>query len=152
MMTSFLDVKELAQCIQAAYPDAVEEQTATQLWIKPSLIADVCRLLREDTGLKLEYLNSISAVDYIDHFELIYLLTSFEHNHSAFVKARVPGRDGPEAPSVIDIWPGADYQEREIWDLMGVRFDGHPNMKRIMLWEGFEGHPLRKDFQDSVEY
>lgn len=151
-MTSFLDVVDLARHIQAAFPDSVEEQTASHLWIRPTLIADVCRFLREDPGLKLEYLNSISAVDYIDHFELIYLMTSFEYNHSAFLRARVPGRGEPEVPSVIDVWPGADYQEREIWDLMGVRFDGHPNMKRILLWEGFPGHPLRKDFQDSVEY
>ena len=152
MMTSFLDVGDLVGHIQAAYPDSVEEQTASHLWIKPDLIADVCRYLKEDPELKLEYLNSISAVDYIDHFELIYLMTSFEHNHSVFLRARVPGRGEPEVPSVIDIWPGADYQEREIWDLMGVRFEGHPNMKRILLWEGFPGHPLRKDFQDAVEY
>ncbi len=152
MMTSFLDVGELARHIQAAYPDSVEDQTASHLWIKAPLIADVCRYLKEEPELKLEYLNSISAVDYIDHFELIYLMTSFEFNHSVFLRARVPGRGEPEVPSVIGIWPGADYQEREIWDLMGVRFDGHPNMKRILLWEGFPGHPLRKDFQDTVEY
>lgn len=152
MMTRFLDGEELARKIQIAYPNVVEEHAPSWLWIKPNSIPDVTRFLKEDPALKLGYLNSISAVDYIDHFELVYLLTSFEYNHSAFVKARVHGRDEPSVPSVIEIWPGADYQEREIWDLMGVRFEGHPNMKRLMLWEGFVGHPLRKDFEDTVEY
>ena len=59
---------------------------------------------------------------------------------------RLYGREEPELPSVISVWRGADLQEREVWDLMGIRFEGHPNMKRIMLWERFPGHPHRKDF------
>ena len=152
MMTRVLDGGELAQRIQETYPGVVEDHVSSWLWVTPQSIPDVTRFLKEDSEFKLDYLNSISAVDYIDHFELVYLLTSFEHNHTATVKARVQGRGEPSIPSVIDIWPGADFQEREIWDLMGVRFEGHPNMKRIMLWEGFEGHPLRRDFQDTVEY
>ena len=66
--------------------------------------------------------------------------------HTAIIKARVYGREAPSLPSVYHVWRGADLQEREVWDLMGVRFEGHPNMKRILLWEGFEGHPLRKDY------
>ena len=62
------------------------------------------------------------------------------------MRSRIYGREEPTAPSVVGVWQGADFQEREIWDLMGVHFTGHPNMKRIMLWEGFAGHPLRKDF------
>ena len=62
------------------------------------------------------------------------------------LKTKVFERDEPTVPSVSDIWKGADLQEREVYDLMGVRFEGHPNLKRIMLWEGFDGHPLRKDF------
>ena len=88
-----------------------------------------------------------SAVDYIDHFEVVYHLTSLPKNASAVVKTRVGlGRTDASVPSVVPIWRGADYQEREVWDLMGIRFEGHPNHKRIMLWEGFPGHPLRKDY------
>ena len=152
MMTRVLDGGQLAQRIQGTYPGVVEEHTSSWVWVAPQSIPDVTRFLKEDPDLKLDYLNSISAVDFIDHFELVYLLTSFEYNHSASVKARVHGRGEPSVPSVIDIWPGADFQGREIWDLMVVRFEGHPNMKRLMLWEGFEGHPLRRDFQDTVEY
>jgi NADH-quinone oxidoreductase subunit C len=85
-------------------------------------------------------------VDYYDYFELVYQLTSLENNHSLVVKTRCYGRENLTVPSVVSLWRGADYQEREIFDLIGISFEGHPNMKRIVLWEGFVGHPLRKDF------
>jgi len=110
------------------------------------MVADVAGFLKSDENLDFNFLNSISAVDYIDHFEVVYHLTSLNKQHTAIVKARLNGRDDLSLPSVYHLWRGADFQEREIWDLMGIRFDGHPNLKRIMLWEGFEGHPLRKDY------
>ena len=116
------------------------------VWVRPSSISDVAGFLHRDGEFDMQYLNSISAIDYIGHFELVYHLTSFRKGHKATVKSRLPGRDDLSAPSVYSLWRGADFQEREIWDLMGIRFDGHPNMKRIMLWEGFQGHPLRKDY------
>jgi len=137
---------ELAERVDEAVPGAVRQWSEDSLWVNPAAIADVARFLQSDGGLDMQYLNSISAIDYIGHFELVYHLTSFRQGHKATVRARLPGRDGLSAPSVYHLWRGADFQEREIWDLMGIRFDGHPNMKRIMLWEGFQGHPLRKDF------
>ena len=91
-------------------------------------------------------LSAISAVDYFDYFEVVYHVTSTTNLHTAIVKAKVWGRDEPSLPSVVSVWQGADFQEREIWDLMGVRFEEHPNLKRILLWEGYPGHPLRKDY------
>ena len=137
---------ELAQRVDEAVPGAVAEWTDDALWVDPSSISGVVRFLKGDDEFDMEYLNSISAIDYIGHFELVYHLTSFRKGHKATVKARLPGREDLSAPSVYHLWRGADFQEREIWDLMGIRFDGHPNMKRIMLWEGFQGHPLRKDY------
>ena len=151
-MTRVLGGEELAEHLQERYADVLEEHGESSVWVKPEGVPSVVGFLKEQPGLELEYLNAISAVDYIEYFEVIYQLTSFKHNHSAVVKARVYGREEPTIPSVVDIWPGADFQEREIWDLMGVRFSGHPNLKRLMLWEGFAGHPLRKDFEDTVEY
>ena len=151
-MTSALTGTELAAHIREKYPDVVEQSSDSAVWVKPERIVEVVRSLKDEPGLHFNYLNAISAVDFIEYFEVIYHLTSFEHNHSAVVKAKVYGREDPTIPSVLDVWPGADYQEREIWDLMGVRFSGHPNLKRIMLWDGFVGHPHRKDFQDTVEY
>ncbi len=136
----------LAEQLQTAVAGSVEHWTEDAVWIRPESIANVARFLYDDESMDFQYLNSISAVDYIGHFELVYHLTSFRRQHKTTIKANVPGRGEPSAPSVYHVWRGADFQEREVWDLMGIRFEGHPNMKRIMLWEGFDGHPLRKDY------
>lgn len=151
-MTKELGGAELARHLVQQYPDIVEQERDSAVWVKPDQIVEALQFLRDHPGLKLEYLNAISAVDYIEYFEVIYHLTSFEQNHSAVIKARLYDREEPSISSVVSVWPSADFQEREIWDLMGVRFIGHPNLKRLMLWEGFTGHPLRKDFKDVVEY
>ena len=140
------DAETLAGRLHEAFQDAVTDWRNDTVWVQPSRIADVSQFLRDEPDLDFQLLNSISAVDYIEYFEIVYHLTSLRRQHTAVVKTRVYGRQDLSLPSVYQLWRGADFQEREIWDLMGVRFDGHPNMKRIMLWEGFDGHPLRKDF------
>jgi NADH/F420H2 dehydrogenase subunit C len=146
MVVTALSGPMLAQRLEPAFPGLVEQWDADAVWVAPAAIAEVAHFLHDDPELDFKFLNSISAVDFIEYFQVVYHLTSLQRQHSAVVKARVYGREAPALPSVYHIWRGADFQEREIWDLMGVRFDGHPNMKRIMLWEGFDGHPLRKDF------
>ena len=136
----------LAGVLSRALPEAVEGHDDTAVWVRPASIDAVAAFLRDDSSLDFQFLNSISAVDFVEYFELVYHLTSLRRQHCAIVKTRLYGRKELSAPSVYRVWRGADFQEREIWDLMGVHFEGHPNMKRIMLWEGFEGHPLRKDF------
>ena len=151
-MTRAFQGEELARFIQRRFPDAELEWDGDSLWIEPQRVREVARFLKEEPQLEFNFLNAVSAVDYIEYFEVLYHLTSFEHNHSAVVKTRVYGRENPSVPSVVEVWPGADFQEREVWDLMGVAFEGHPSLKRIMLWEGFPGHPLRRDFEDVIEY
>ena len=146
MVVTALSGKELAERLEQALPNSVEEWYESAVWVMPSRIAEIARFLHDESSLDFQYLNSISAVDFIEYFEVIYHLTSLDQQHTAVVKAKVYGREAPSLPSVYQVWRGADFQEREIWDLMGVRFEGHPNLKRIMLWEGFEGHPLRKDY------
>src|SRR5207253_4670333 len=80
-----------------------------------------------------------------DYFDIVYEVSSLAKNQMARVKARADHND-PVVPSLIGVWQGADLQEREAYDLMGVSFSGHPRMRRVFLWEGFPGHPLRKDF------
>ena len=149
---------DLAQRVEEAVPGSVDAPALRQaqeaqdgsgetLWVNSPYIARVAEFLKRDSELDFQFLNAISAIDYIGHFELVYHLTSFRRGQKATVKSRLAGRDGLHAPSVYHVWRGADFQEREVWDLMGIRFDGHPNMKRIMLWEGFQGHPLRKDYE-----
>ena len=86
------------------------------------------------------------VVDYIEYFELVYHLRSLRNNTTLIIKTKCFGREEITVPSITSVWRGAELQEREIWDLMGINFSDHPNMKRILLWEGFPGHPLRKDF------
>ena len=140
----------LADRLAKAVPESVERTEGNCLWVEPSHIVQAARLLRGDPDLDFQFLNAISAVDFIDCFDVVYHLTSFRKQHKGLVKARLPvvsdRRESLSLPSVYPVWRGADLQEREIWDLMGIHFEGHPNMKRIMLWEGFDGHPLRKDY------
>ena len=145
-MTRPVSGEELGRRLDASFPSAVEKWDDSAVWVKASSIVDVCSHLRDDPELDFSFLNAITGVDYIDHFEVVYHLTSLKRNHSAMLKTIAEGRDEPVVPSVVSVWRGADLQEREIWDLMGVSFVGHPNLKRLVTWEGFPGHPLRKDF------
>ena len=145
-MTVSLPANKVAKQITQHFPKAVVEASAGALLVKSESIFDIAEHLKNSPELEFDYLNYVTAVDYFDHFEVIYQLTSMKHNHSLVLKTRCYDRDNPVVPSVVKLWRGADFQEREIYDLMGIRFEGHPSLKRIALWEGFEGHPLRKDY------
>ena len=132
--------------IEAEMAGAVTGFNTTDVWVRPDDLVRVGKLLRDDPQVDLQMLNSISAVDYVVCFELVYHFRSLRLNTTLVLKARCYDRESPSFPSLTGVWPGADLQEREVWDLMGVSFTDHPNLKRILLWEGFPGHPLRKDF------
>jgi NADH-quinone oxidoreductase subunit C len=119
-------------------------------------VADVCRVLKTDPRLAFDYLRLLSVVDYVakDHeFEAVYHLYSLERRHKLVVKARAPESD-PWFPSVTGVWRGADWYEREMHDLFGVEFHGHPNLKKLILPDDFQGFPGRKDYPlyDYDEY
>ncbi len=144
-MTKLLSPSEVAGQIGEHIPDAVTDFDESAVFVRSEAIFEVARLLKEK--LDLDYLVGITAVDFLEHFELIYHLTSITYNHSVVLKTRCEkGEKGEKVPSVVSLWQGADLQERDIFDLMGIVFTGHPNLKRIFLWEGFEGHPLRKSY------
>jgi NADH-quinone oxidoreductase subunit C len=146
-MTRSWSGEKLATAIEAFAPGATVSSNETDVWVRPERVREVCEGLRDRPEFKFDLLSGVTAVDYIDHFELVYHLTSLPKNARAVLKAKCGwGRTEPAVPSVTPVWRGAELQEREIWDLMGIRLEGHPNLKRIMLWEGFPGHPLRKDF------
>ena len=145
-MTTALSGKEIASKLEEQFPGRIVESDENSLVVKSESLLALASFLKTAPDLDFDYLTAITAVDYYDHFEVVYQLTSIGHNHSLVVKVRCYGRDNPALPSVVSLWRGADFQEREIYDLMGIRFDGHPNMKPIVLWEGFQGHPLRKDY------
>ena len=145
-MTVALSGKEIASQLEGKFPGSIIESNRNSLIVKSDSLLAVAAFLKNTPGLDFDYLNYITAIDYYNHFEVVYQLTSLEHNHSLVFKTRCYQRDNPALPSVVSLWRGADFQEREIYDLMGIKFEGHPNMKRIVLWEGFQGHPLRKDY------
>lgn len=119
----------------------------TAILDRGSLIA-ACEFLRDDPENDFDMLMDVTAVDYLGRrprFEVVYHLYSVEKNHR--IRLKVPlEEDDPKLPSVIPVWQGADWLEREAWDLYGIQFDGHPDLRRIYLYEEFEGHPLRKDY------
>jgi len=148
-MTVALSGKEITGQLEEKFPGSIVESSQNSVVVKSDFLLAVAASLKETPGLDFDYLNYITAIDYYDHFEVVYQLTSLERNHSLVLKTRCHNRDNPVLPSVVSLWRGADFQEREIYDLMGIRFESHPNMKRIVLWEGFPGHPLRKDFNGT---
>lgn len=145
-MTRPLSGWEVYQEVRERFPQGVALADGACLWVIPSHLSEVARFLKEAPGLELDYLNNLTAVDYLECIEVVYHLSSMKHNHSLTVRVQCRQRDNAQVPSVVHLWQGADLQEREVYDLMGVRFEGHPNLKRLLFWEGFEGHALRKDF------
>lgn len=148
ILVSPLTQQRIAERLIQAFPDAGLDWAPGQVpatRVPVEHLHAVCQHLRDDPALRFDYPASWTAVDYMDDFELICQLRSFIHHHDVTLKCRIDRRD-PVAPSVYDLWPGVDFQEREIYDLMGITFTGHPNLSRILLWDEFVGHPLRKDY------
>ena len=133
-------------------PDAVLETHAhvgdATACVDPERVVEVARLLRDDSELEFEMLTDVTAVDYLGQeprFEMVYHFYSVAANHRLRIKARVP-EEPAEIDSLVDVYASANWMEREVWDLYGIRFKGHPDLRRILLYEEFEGHPLRKDY------
>jgi NADH-quinone oxidoreductase subunit C len=145
-MTTALSGSKIAKQLEKKFPNAVIEAGADSLLLKSEQLLAVMKYLNTAPDLAFDYLNHITGTDYYDYLEVVYQLTSLKHNHGLVLKVRCYDRENPVLPSVVGIWQGADFQEREIFDLLGISFESHPNLRRIVLWDGFEGYPLRKDF------
>jgi NADH-quinone oxidoreductase subunit C len=116
-------------------------------------IHDALRTCRDDGPLGFDVLMDLTAVDYQKYpgredgprFEVVYHLYSLAHNHRVRLKTRVD-EDDAVVPTAVDLWPIANWLEREVWDMFGIRFEGHPDLRRLLMYEEFVGHPLRKDY------
>lgn len=146
----------------------VSETRDPWIELQPAAIEEVCRFAKFDEALRFDSLADLCGVDYLEvdpkkkqpvepHLEVVYHLFSFVHRHRIKLKVRLPrwaGEPGtlPELPSVAGVWKTADWHEREAYDLVGIRFTGHPNLTRILCAEDWVGHPLRKDYDFPLEY
>ena len=160
--------QQFGPAVTGAKPDALDPFVT----VDPARLVEVCTFLRDDPRLRFELLNDLSAVDYLEldlkkapkagfepHLEVVYHLSSFTFPGRRFtLKVMLPRWKGdkvgelPEVPSVAGVWRTADWHEREAFDLVGVRFLGHPDPRRILLADDWVGHPLRKDYEFPLEY
>ncbi len=145
---------ELSSALRAKFPDLQDiPRVAAQargdelyLAVPHSRISELCPFLKNDASTAFDFLSFLTAIDWKTHFELVYYLVSTRLHHKLVLKVKLEERANPELASVTSVWATADWQEREIFDLFGIRFTGHYNMRRILLPDDWEGFPLRKDY------
>jgi len=147
---------EVVDALEVAFPefaDAIErvivDRGELTLHVKPARIAEVCQVMRDNEALRFELCSSVSAVDYLGsdprRLHTVYQLTSMTYRRRIRLEAAVTAED-PHLPSVTAVYPTADWQERENYDMFGIVYDGHPNLTRILMPDDWEGHPQRKDY------
>lgn len=143
-----------AEKLKEKFPSEIlsieERQNETAVLIKKERALEILQFLRDDPDCRFEFLMDLCGVDRsklgeLIRFEVVYHLYSLTHNHRIRIRAKVPeGEDSID--SVIGLWKSADWFERECWEMFGIEFVGHPHLKHLLLFEGFEGYPLRKDY------
>jgi len=149
--------QEIIRMIEQQFGEAVAAAAADglhpHLCVRPARLLTVCTFLKDEPRLHFDLLRCVSAIDRPEQaaIELSYDLLSIRHNHAFAVKV-VLDRAAPEIESVSSVWPAAEWHEREAYDLMGVNFQNHPDLRRILMPEDWSGHPLRKDYKDLTEY
>jgi NADH-quinone oxidoreductase subunit C len=151
-----LSFEEIRGKLAARFGDAVGPTVASKdpfVVVKAERLLDVARFLKEEPTLALDYLTDATAVDFPKEslFRLVYHLWSMGQRHGFKLKVELP-REGATVASVASVWRGANWLEREVFDLFGIGFEGHPDLRRIMMPDDWQGHPLRKDYQDPTEY
>ncbi len=148
LLKSHPALARLLDSIGAAVQNAKFDRDELTIWIDKSSIREACAILRDDADCPFNYLADLTCVDWYPsepRFEVVYHLLSIPKKERVRLKTRLDG-SSPALESVTSVWPSANFYEREVFDLFGVRFTGHPNLKRIMMPDDWEGHPLRKDY------
>jgi len=143
---------EIANRLKEKFPnevvDIIQFREQVSVIVKRDRIIDICRYLHDDPDIYMDYLSDLCGVDYPGRrlrFEVIYNLYSIKYRHRIRIKALIP-QDDPLIQSVVSIWLGANWHEREAYDMYGIVFKGHPDLRRILMPEDWEGYPLRKDY------
>jgi NADH-quinone oxidoreductase subunit C len=142
-----LTVSKLREGLPEAAFSVKSFHNETTLLVRPDDLIRICRHLKEDPGLLYDFLSDLTAVDRFGNhprFEVVYHLYSLQYKWRIRLKVHV--EEGEAAPSVTSVWGAANWHEREVFDMFGIRFEGHPDLRRILMPEGWEGFPLRKDY------
>ena len=149
--------KDPVEMLQTAFPDAIQDIVRFRgditIQVEREPIADVCRYCRDTKGLEYNFLSDVTGIDYYPQeprFAVAYQLYSMPHNRSLCLKVYLSG-DDLSLPSVTPVYPAANWSEREVYDLFGIAFTGHPDLRRILMPENWDGHPLRKDYPLGYE-
>lgn len=140
-------VAELKSTVESGLPGVTLQLEGNTLIVEAKDVLRVCRFLKEAPAHDMDYLANLTAIDYPpETIAVVYHLHSMSQKHGPVaLRVKLP-RANPVVASVTPIWRGAEFQEREAYDLFGVVFEGHPDLRRILMWEGFQGHPMRKDY------
>lgn len=145
-------VEKLNESISAEIAQIISAEVGDQcIGLKSDFILQAAKLLKEDPSLQFSFLRLISGADWGEELSVFYHLSSISLSHNCVLRVDL-ARDKPELDSVISVWPGADWLEKETFDMFGIKFKGHPNLRRILLPLDWEGYPLRKDYVEPEEY
>ncbi len=140
----------------AKHPVSQLQTGDASIFVPAESLIEVCKKLKSLDEFAFDCLSNLTAVDQRgpnkDRFEVVYSLFSYKHNHSVTLKVSLPREDTAHVESLEGVWPAATWMEREVYDLFGIRFDHHSDMRRIMLPEDWIGHPLRKDYKEEQDY
>ena len=147
-MTVLLDPQVVADQLRGAVPESTPRADAWAVIVAAGHLVEAVRFLA-GSALDLSFLASLTAVDRESHFELVYHLQSLDRNHLITLKTVAEDHEAPCVPSLTGEYRGAHLQEREVFDLMGIRFEGHPDLSRILMPEDWPGYPLRKDYDSG---
>ena len=140
-------LEELKSAVEQLLPGVSLAVDSSALVVAPKDLTAVCRCLKDTDRFHLDYVANLTAVDFPpERIEIVYHLYSMTHKHGPVTLRVRLDRNTATVDSVTPIWRGAEFQEREVYDLFGVTFTGHPDLRRILMWEGFQGHPMRKDY------
>jgi len=152
-----MDAKEVYASLEKLFPRKVRDFKSDvrepYLFVEPADIVEVCRFLRNAPGFRFEVLSDLTALDWPkqETIQMVYHLFSYSQNHQIVLKVDLP-RDHPRIATLENVWKVANWLEREVYDLFGVIFEGHSDLRRIMLPEDWVGYPLRKDYVEQEEY
>lgn len=142
---------EIGDFIKSLAPESgiKEGKQYTEVTIPPSGLHNLAKILREKEETSFDYLFCLTGVDYGNDLGVVYHLQSTKHRHTVVLKTRTTDRENPQIDSVTDIWKTADFHEREVYDLLGIKFTNHPDLRRLFLDKSW-GYPLRKDYSDDI--